>query len=55
MQFDPMTGEPIEEQQNEELKQEILSIDGVTDIIPSRQSLHATYKTPFFFEIFLLY
>ena len=30
---------------NEELKQEILSIDGVTDIIPSRQSLHATYKT----------
>ena len=28
-----------------ELKQEILSIDGVTDIIPSRQSLHATYKT----------
>ncbi len=30
---------------NEELKQEILSIDGITDIIPSRQSLHATYKT----------
>ena len=30
---------------NEELKQKILSIDGVTDIIPSRQSLHATYKT----------
>ena len=30
---------------NEELKQEILSIDGVTDIIPSRQSLYATLKT----------
>lgn len=30
---------------SEELEQEILSIDGVTDIIPSRQSLHATYKT----------
>ena len=30
---------------NDELKQEILSIDGVTDIITSRQSLHATYKT----------
>ena len=30
---------------NEELQQEILAIDGVTDIIPSRQSLHATYKT----------
>ena len=30
---------------NEELKQEILSIDGVTDIIPSRQSLYATVKT----------
>ncbi len=32
---------------NEELKQEILSIDGVTDIIPSRQSLHATLKQIF--------
>ena len=30
---------------NDELKQEILSIDGATDIIASRQSLHATYKT----------
>ena len=30
---------------NDELKQEILSIDGVTDVIASRQSLHATYKT----------
>ena len=30
---------------NEELKQEILSIDGVTDIIPSRHTLHATIKT----------
>ena len=30
---------------NEELQQEILAIDGVTDIIPSRQSLHATLKT----------
>ena len=30
---------------NEELKQEILSIDGVTDIISSRQSLYATLKT----------
>ena len=30
---------------NEELKQKILSIDGVTDIIPSRQSLYATLKT----------
>ena len=30
---------------NEELKQEILSIDGITDIIPSRQSLYATLKT----------
>lgn len=29
---------------NEELKQEILSIDGVTDIIVSRQSLPANYK-----------
>ncbi len=33
---------------NEELKQEILSIDGVTDIIPSRKSLHATFKTDIF-------
>ena len=32
---------------NEELKQEILSIDGVTDIIPSRQSLYATLKRTF--------
>ena len=30
---------------NEELKQEILAIDGVTDIIPSRHTLHATIKT----------
>lgn len=30
---------------NEELRQEILSIDGVTDIIPSRQSLYANLKT----------
>lgn len=36
-----VAGNPL----NEELKQEILSIDGITDIIPSRQSLHATYKT----------
>ncbi|WP_237076421.1 MULTISPECIES: ABC transporter permease, partial [unclassified Neglectibacter] len=33
---------------NEKLKQEILSIDGVTDIIPSRKSLHATFKTDIF-------
>ena len=30
---------------NDELKQEIISIDGATVIIASRQSLHATYKT----------
>ena len=30
---------------NEELKKEILSIDGVTDVIVNRQTLHATFKT----------
>ena len=30
---------------NEELKQEVLSIDGVTDIIVARQSLYASIKT----------
>ena len=30
---------------NEELKQEVLSIDGVTDIIVARQSLHTSIKT----------
>jgi putative ABC transport system permease protein len=30
---------------NEELKQEILSIDGVTDVIANRQTLHTTFKT----------
>ena len=30
---------------NEELKQEVLSIDGVTDIIVARQSLHISLKT----------
>lgn len=34
-------GNPLDD----ELRQEILSIDGVTDIIASRQSLHADYKT----------
>ena len=29
---------------NEELKQEILSIDGVTDVIANRQTLHTTFK-----------
>ena len=29
---------------NEELKQEILSIDGVTDVIAKRQSLHVNYR-----------
>ena len=29
---------------NEELKQEILSIDGVTDVIVNRQTLHTTFK-----------
>ena len=35
---------------NEELKQEILSIDGVTDVIVERQSLHATYTVNGFTE-----
>ena len=30
---------------NEELKQEVLSVDGVTDIIVARQSLHTSIKT----------
>ena len=30
---------------NEELKQEILSIDGVTDVIAKRQSLHVNYRS----------
>ncbi len=34
------TGNPL----NEELKQEILSIDGVTDVITKRQSLHINYR-----------
>ena len=29
---------------NEELKQEILSIDGITDVIAKRQSLHVNYR-----------
>ena len=29
---------------NEELKQEILAIDGVTDVITKRQSLHINYR-----------
>ena len=29
---------------NEELKQEILSIDGVTDVIVNRQTLYTTFK-----------
>ena len=29
---------------NEELKQEILSIDGVTDVIVNRQTIHTTFK-----------
>lgn len=35
---------------NEELKQEILSVDGVTDVIAKRQSLHATYTVNGFME-----
>ena len=30
---------------NEELRQEILSVDGITDVIASRQTLHATFRT----------
>ncbi len=35
---------------NEELRQEILSIDGVTDVIAKRQSLHASYTVNEFTE-----
>lgn len=30
---------------NEELRREILSVDGITDVIASRQTLHATFRT----------
>ena len=35
---------------NEELRQEILSIDGITDVIAKRQSLHASYTVNEFTE-----